>query len=213
MSDILKTDVGRALRQEFFGLEYPRHKLIFHDDFLGRSLDAIWLGAGTGSAVVVDGETNGIVRLATGGGLNNYYVLDWNLIRTFSIANRLQSEWRMRLGQTVDIAVEIRLYFDGDNRVGFFLNTVTDNKWHTICRSLGANTLFTTTSVLDTNFHTFRISTTPTAVDFYIDGMKTNTITTDIPTQNLEPYFLVYDNDTVAKNIDIDYFTATQRRT
>lgn len=203
---------------EAFSLDSFQDRLLFWDDFEGDQLKDEWRSTGSagGSAIVVDAQTGGIVRITTGATDLNQYRMDWNNIRSLHVDKKVTMETRVKINDITLISFNIHLYFDGDNRFGFndaganILIYTEDNNVPT-----SANTGIS----YDTDYHIYRVEAFPTGeLHFYYDGTEVpnSPLTTNIPDDAadfLQPYILIRTNEDVAKSMDIDYVYIRQERT
>jgi hypothetical protein len=203
---------------EAFSLDTAQKRFWWMDHFLGDQLKDEWNNAGTGSAVVVDAQTGGIVRITTGALTGNAHRIDWNLIRSLHVDQRVTMEIRAKLNQTAQTTARFSLRVDGTNRIVFYFSITTNPNWIIICVDGGALTQFDSGVVADTDYHIFRIECFPTGeVHFYIDGVEcaNSPITTNIPDgagDYLQPYPYISTLEDVAKSMDIDYVAVRQER-
>lgn len=189
------------------------------DHFLGDQLKDEWRAVGTGSAVVIDQQTGGIVRIITGAINGNAYFIDWNNIRSLLVSKKATMEFRLKLTQTTLTTMNHRLFFDNNNCLGFYYDTALGHSnWQIQCVDGGVSTTLDSGIAVDTSYHIFRIEAFPTGqVHFYIDGVETggSPITTNIPddaTDYLEPHFRVKTNENATKSVDLDYVVMRQER-
>jgi hypothetical protein len=100
--------------------------------------------------------------------------------------------------------------------------TVADTAFTVVVKSGGATgaggctgagiTVGGTTYTVDTNWHKIVMkSTTATQVTFIFDNNAPQTLTTNVPTANLFPQFLIGTTAAAAKNANIDYFAFAYR--
>lgn len=203
---------------EAFSLDSFQDRLLFFDDFHGDQVQDEWRTNGAGSAAVVDAQTGGIVRLTTGATQWDQYYLDWNTIRTLLVSKKATMETRVKLTQTTNVDVWLRLQFDVNNWIVFVYNSATSANWLIQCRDGGVGGTLDSGIAADTDYHIFRIETFPTGeVHFYIDGVETTNspIVANIPddaADYLEPSFLIQTRENVAKSVDIDYVYIRQER-
>lgn len=200
---------------EAFSLDSFQDRLLWWDDFLGDQLKDEWNSAGDagGSALVVDAQTGGIVRITTNNVTDEDWRIDWQNYRSLHVTKKVTMEVRLKMTQTANLGANVALYFDLSNRILFY---ESGNNWFISCRDGGASTNVDTTQALDTNYHIFRIECFPTdEVHFYIDGAETvgSPITTNIPDDAgdfLQPYLFLSTSEDVAKTMDIDYCVVRQ---
>jgi len=190
------------------------------DHFLGDQLQNEWRTAGTGSAVVVDQQTGGIVRITTGAAATNSHSIDWTDIRSLHVDQRVSSEFRVKLTQTTNVIIMLSLFFDWNNRIYFDYTSAALANWRITCTNGGAATQLSSGVAADISYHIFRIECHTHGsnhVHFYIDGTETlnSPITTNIPdgaTDFLQPRFWLQTTADLAKSMDVDYCAIRQDR-
>lgn len=187
------------------------------DHFLGDQLKDEWLSVGTGSAVVVDAQTGGIVRITTGAIATNAHRIDWGDIRSLLVTKKVTIEVRAKLETTTQVdSITIGLWFDGAQNIEFvhWDGFPFAPNWGIVTESV-AQTTEDSGIAIDTDYHIFRIECFPTGeVHFYIDGVETanSPITTNITASHLQPYINIITNENATKYIDIDYVVVRQER-
>ena len=89
---------------EAFSLDSFQDRLLWFDDFHGDQLQDEWrvAGAAGGSAVVVDAQPSGIVRITTDTDLNDTWFIDWADIRSLLVSKKASMEVRVKLTQTTN---------------------------------------------------------------------------------------------------------------
>ncbi len=207
---------------EAYCLDSFSTQLNFWDDFEGDSLKDLWRSTGDvgGSAVVVDAQDGGVVRLTTNNATLEGWRLDWTNIRSLHIDKKVTMEVRIKLTHVEWMVQRLRLYFDAQNYVGFSVVGGVATGDYTI-QSEDDNIFGEAASGVtsDTDYHIFRIECFPTGeVHFYIDGVETanSPLTANIPdgaADYLQPYLLIQTREDVAKTMDIDYVYIRQNRT
>ena len=208
---------------EAFCLDSFMDRLLYFDDFHGDQIQDEWREGGNagGSAVVVDAQTGGIVRITTDNDNNDKRFIDWNDIRSLHVSKRVSMEVRAKINQATYVSVGFVLQFDMGNRVFFFVNEVAGGatNWQIFCMDGGAQTSLDSGVALDTDYHIFRIECFPTGQGhFFIDGVETanSPITTNIPDDAgdyLQPWLQMQTRENLAKSMDIDYVYIRQERT
>ena len=192
-----------------------QHEMFWYDDFYGDVLDDRWTT--TGTAAVVDAQDGGICRLTTGATTNDNAFLSWNTIRTLHVNKKITIETRVRYNDATATQGFIYLIYDGDNQIYFWFNQNINNNIYIHCENNTAITELDSGINIDTDYHIYRIETSPTAVRFYIDGVQcaNSPITTNIPSDAgdyLQPSLRVNTREDVAKSMDIDYVWVRQDR-
>ncbi len=192
--------------------------LIFFDDFEGDALKDLWdsVGSAGGSAVVVDAQTGGVLRMTPDNNDADNWLLSWNEIRSLHVDKKVVMEVRLRESNEQGISTNIYLRFDGNSFVLLWNGT---GNWTAVCENGGVATQVDTgISPVSGVFQVLRIECTPTAVSFFIDGVETanSPIITNIPNDAgdfLQPYILVVnDNEGVSEYVDVDYIYIRQER-
>jgi len=190
------------------------------DHFLGDQIQDEWRIGGTGTGVVVDQQTGGIIRLTTGALTNDTQYLDWAGIRSLHVDQRVSMEARVLVSDDdADIDAMISVRFDASNRIMFYHNPAQAN-YMLFTQDGGASTQVDSGVARDTSYHIYRIECHTHGanhIHFYIDGTECNNspITTNIPddaTDFLQPYLRVQTKEDVAKTMDIDYCAVRQDR-
>ena len=199
---------------ESFSIDSFQDRLLWWDDFLGDQLKDEWRDAGTGSAVVIDAQTGGIVRLTSGATSGNAHQLDWNDIRSLHINKKVTGEARLKLSSITNLGTSgFYLLFDGDNRIQFLSSGAN---WQIRTEDNNVGTIQDSGIASDTDYHIFRIECFPTdEVHFYIDGVEAanSPITTNIPDDAgdfLQPFFIISTAEDANKSMDIDYVVIRQ---
>lgn len=210
---------------EAFCLDSFQKQLLFWDDFEGDSIKDLWAtttgGAGVaGTAVVIDAQDGGIVRLSTTASDTNEIRVDWGgvtPIRTLLVSKKVTMEFRAKLTDITNTIIVNRLFYDLTNYIGFRKdNALSATNWYLDVRNAAGTTQLNSGVALDASYHIYRIECFPTGeVHFYIDEVETanSPITTNITTQYLIPYFRLINNGAAEINsMDIDYCYIRQER-
>lgn len=207
---------------EAYSLDSSQDRLLWWDDFLGDQLKDEWVSAGNagGSAVVVDAQTGGIVRITSNNVLNETWRIDWGSIRSLLVTKKATMEVRAKTTQATFTAITLDLRFDGNNYISFAFNEAAGGaiNWGIQCRDGGAGALFDSGIAVDTSEHIFRMECHTHGgnhVHFYIDGVETanSPITTNIPDDAgdyLMPRLNIRAREDAAKSMDIDYVAVRQ---
>lgn len=209
---------------ESYCLDSFMSHLLFDEDFEGDTIKDLWnvTLVGGGTAVVVDQQTGGIVRLSTPTA-SDTVTLDWNDIRSLHVDQKVTIEARVRCnGGVTDTSRKIlALWFDGNNHLEFYHGVdSTDIRMRNIDDG-GSNTASTNITV-DTDWHIYRIECHTHGsnhIHYYIDEVEcaNSPRTSNIPddaTDYLQPYFYIDTNaDTdPATSMDVDYVYIRQDR-
>lgn len=200
----------------------------FEDDFWGRATKTQWTTRITTGAVggaPTAGDLNGVLEILTGGAATNEESLDFNDIFEFDNTLRPTFECRLNLAQVDnDTNVSIGLINtnigtgaseQGQNLGGgnedFILfqmsHTIyTDTNWHLHCQLDGVSTVDAGAAAAGTTWVTLRFEFySDTAVEWFIDGTSQGTISTNVPTDNLQPLLYILTDAVAAKSLDVDY--------
>lgn len=205
---------------EAFSFDSFQDRLLWFDDFEGDQLKDEWRSTGSvgGSSAVIDGETGGIIRLTTNVVNGNNWFLDWQDIRSLLVSKRATIEFRVKISAVTAIEILLMLHFDGSNRIIHQFSTgAGDTHWMIRCQSGGVSTTLNSGITPDTSYHVFRIKCHTHGgnhVHFYIDNVETDNspISTNVPTNHLQPKVYLKTNENVAKSIDVDYIYIREDR-
>jgi len=202
-------------------MDSPQDLFFWGDHFLGDQLKDEWdvTAAGGGTAIVVDQQAGGIVRLASPtNATNDAAQMDWADIRSLHITKKTTIEARMKLNSVASLIFRMRLIFDASNYVEIRYDTNFDATYKIRCVNGGVGAAINSGVTPDTDYHIFRVECFPTdEVHFYYDGveMSNSPITTNIPDDAgyfLQPYFRCSTREAVEKQLDIDYVVVRQER-
>lgn len=198
-------------------LDSAQDRFWWNDHFLGDQLQDEWRTAGSPgcSAVVVDQQTGGIVRIATGGVNNDAWRIEWADIRSLLVSKRVTMEVRLKLTQTTNVEVWVAIAGAINDWILFEYDTTVGANWQITTDDTTGPTSADSGIAADTSYHIFRIECFPTGeVHFYIDGVETanSPLTADIPTAYLQPYLRVRAREALVKSVDVDYVAARQDR-
>ena len=198
---------------EAFSIDSARRQFNFSDHFLGDSLRDLWAvgGGAGGSAVVVDAQDGGVLRITTDGDTNDVYFIDWNDIRSFHVDKKVTMEFRIKVEDKDNSVLYAGLLYDVNNRIVFYNNggAIRTTNGGTATSEVSGHTQ-------DNDYHIYRIECFPAGeVHFYIDGVETanSPITTDIPSDAgdyLQPYFYIRTSEDVEHYVDLDYVVVRQ---
>ncbi len=204
---------------EAFSIDSFQDRLLWWDDFLGDQLQDEWTSAGDagGSAVVVDAQTGGIVRITCDGDTGDEWNLHWNNIRGLHVDKKATMEIRAKINSVTACDYRFKLQFDASNHVMFiFRPGFGYTTWHMWNRNAGAITDVDSLVAPDTDYHVFRIECFPTGqVHYYIDGVEVanSPVTTNIPDDAgdfLQPLLFVETTENAEKSFDVDYVVVRQ---
>ena len=208
---------------EAFSMDSFMDRLLWFDDFHGDQLQDEWrvAGAAGGSAVVVDAQTGGIVRITTDTDLNDTWFIDWADIRSLLVSKKASMEVRVKLTQTTNTITRLSLRFDFNNSFYFEYNSGSSANWQIRSNDGGASAGLQDTGVAaDTSYHVLRMECQThggSHVHFYIDGVETGNspITTNIPDDAgdyLQPYLFILTLENATKSMDTDYVYLREER-
>lgn len=204
---------------EAYCLDSQFQSLLWWDDFLGDQLKDEWTAAGGagGSAVVVDGETGGIVRITTDGDATDEYEIHWNNIRSLRVASRVSMEFRLKLVSATSVHAFCGLRFDGSNFIIFQFDASANINWLIYAYDAPAGVPQDSGIVADTSYHIFRIECHTHGgnhVHYYIDGVECGNSpqSVGVPLDALMPRFYCSTEVASEKSLDIDYVVVRQDR-
>ena len=193
--------------------------LFFVDDFEGDKLKDEWArsGIGAGTVVVVDSENGGVIRITTGGVLNNTQRIAWGEFHTLLVSKKASMETRIKLLDITTVQVTLRLYMDANNFIHFLYASAISANWRIQTRSLGVGVAVDSGIAADTDDHIFRIEChthDENHVHFYIDDVETDNSpsNTNITASYLEPIIGNLTRVGVARAFDVDYVVVRQER-
>lgn len=116
---------------------------------------------------------------------------------------------RIGLGSNTNTDFTNGVYFEGDSN--------TNSHWLIKTASASTRSSTTTTNVIDTNFHRYRmdINSGATSVTFYIDDVSQGTIATNIPTAAACSFYvqMVKSAGTTNRTLQVDLMTFYQKLT
>lgn len=145
---------------------------------------------GTVSSLIIQGNTNNLVDPAS-------------LVSTF-YALRLNSN---DANTTIRIG-PLSSFTANPPADGFYLEKLdADTAWFCVSRSGGVQTRTTSSVPTSTSFATFEIIKSSGAVDFKINGANVCNITSNLPTNFLDPSVQIISSVAASKTFDIDYFS------
>lgn len=205
---------------EAYSLDSQFQQLFQIDDFEGASLKDLWTvtetstGGGTGTAVVVEAQTGGIVRLSTDDGNDDLVQIDWGDIRSLLASKSVATEARITLASVADVKIVFGLFNDATHLIVFEYDTDTDTNWQiSTDDGTGPSTADSGIAAAASTIF-FRIEATATSVAFFINDVEVanSPITADIPTQALQPYLFLQTRTTTVKTLDCDYVAVRQKR-
>lgn len=210
-------------------LEAQERPLAFRgwrDDFLGDQIQDEYFQetSGAGSAIaLVDGLHGGAVNLLSGPASTRYARL-WlgdnaDGFDTLDADEGYIQIVRMRINDVSagNFDTSIRTSnAAGTRAILTGLNIWLDaTNWVIQCTDAAGNSSTVTDAAFDTNWHWHRIEVYPTStgheVDYFLDGALIGQHTTNVPTDILTAFLLVYSGGAVARNADFDYWGVIPR--
>jgi len=170
-----------------------KSKAYLWDDFVGNAMDAaLWATtlSGTGSAAgVLSTGLGGSLRLTSGGAVDRYAILTAGTKYNWSYDKKAVLDCRFKIVDLADSYNIIALRNDDNNRA--YLIRTNSGNWLSYTVLSGTPTGPTDTLIAaDTNWHTFKISCEAGQIVFKIDGVTKATHATNLPTAQMEPFFL-----------------------
>lgn len=185
----------------------------FYDDFVGSNYDNRWWTArGTGGSITT--QTYGIVRVRANANLN--YEFYQNDLCDFSVAKLAvqTARWRISAASLMsgEVGFEAASPDSGSNWICFIYDSDTGSNWYVQSASGGSVTTTNTGVAADTSYHEFKISCTSTELTFFLDGTLVATVTTNIPTNLLQPYVFVVSKTGTTRDVFLDYIEAYGER-
>lgn len=209
------TDSGRIEQGAYF----------FEDHFWGREAKSVWTtrvtSGGVGGAPSST-DLNGVYELLTGGAGADEESLDWNDIFTFSNTLHPTFEVRVNLAQVdndtnvflglvnTNIAADLSEDLGGGNEdlIGFAMthNDYTNTNWHLHSQLDGVSTNDEGSAAGASTWVTLRFEfITDTSVEWFIDGSSQGTVSSNIPTDDLQPVLYIMTDVATPKSMDVDY--------
>lgn len=186
----------------------------FVEWFSGDDLDSIWnKNTGNGSPTyAMDDVIDGGFKITTGSAGNNRGGINFNNKRHYAHDGSIMiAVWKSGAGGENQHLVGFSSVIDiplglGDSALSIIENGFTVFRLQT---SASATATRTSTDVsVDTNFHTHKVETTASDVDYFIDGVLKVTNTTNLPAIAMQPYIDVRNNLAVVNSVSITYFEA-----
>ena len=178
-------------------------RALFVDDFPGATYhNRVWAVSGTGSVTSQPTIGGGVLLSATAGAS---YQLYFSTIRQFSAAQNAQITWRGLMTPAASTGIA---------EVGFMGSATTDIaawRWaqgtsaQWICYTGAAGTFTTQLSGIsaDNSYHDFGIMLATGSAKFYLDGVLIQTVSTNVPTVDLQPLAFATASATVVSTINI----------
>lgn len=171
---------------------YPNiHSVVFWDDFIGALYsNRIWAVTGTGSVAITD-AVGGIALITANA--SSTYRFNHNNRGAFSVANTVTAHWRGSMtlptagtGGSVECGLQDTV---APTTTLICIQALRGtNNWQCITSNAGTATITDSNIAVDTNSHEFVVEGTSSLVNFYIDGVRCATNTTNIPLDRLQPY-------------------------
>jgi hypothetical protein len=183
-------------------------RVVFWDDFIMSSYDTrVWAVTGSGSVTSLNLVGGRIQIQATA---SNTYRFNHNNFGAFAVASNAQITWRGAMtrptggtGGTVECGLQATTSPTTNLICWKGLRGTTN--FQCLCTSGGTTTTTDSGVAFDTNDHEFFIETVTGSVNFYLDGVLRATITTNIPSGNMQPYVNCAGSTTLAASMSADW--------
>ena len=190
-------------------------KAQFYDE-MWSGVDPAWATRVTTGSAAAQNAINGRYRITTGATATNEESLDWNDICPFVSTQQPSIEIRLNLQTAASIEAEIGLIEASgggdDDYIRFKHDASGDTSWDAEVSSGGATTTASTSTASENEMY-FKIKfASDTSVEFYINSELKATLSSNVPTVQLQPYILVKTEENASKYIDIDYVKIWQDR-
>jgi len=186
--------------------------------------DEFWTGAAgewatrvTTGSVAAQSKGNGWIRLTTGATNTNEESLDWDDVCPFVNTKRPTFECRFQLEQVTDVEflagfIEASGGAD-DDYILLSFDAYTQNTVYLDVSSGGTNTT-EMGAVLTTDETELRfVYTSDTSLEWFVNGVSQGTVSTNVPTVQLQPIIGIKTQENVAHYIEFDYVKIWQDRT
>jgi len=200
----------------------------FYDHFWGRAKLSQWTTRITTGAVggaPTSTDLNGVLEMLTGGAATNEESLDWNDIFTFQNTLRPTFEckiWLSDVDNDTNVAVGLVNINIGNGQAGLALNqggalnqdfviiemshtTHTTTNWNLSCQCDGVSTVDAGAAAAATTWTVLRFEfISDTSIEWFVDGVSQGIISSNVPTDALQPILFVLTDANVTKAIEID---------
>lgn len=177
---------------------------LFYDDFFGATLRPEWAFSGDPGGIV--SRANSSLSLRTNNVNGNKLRANFDTDLPLSIGDKAIVFLRGTPTIT-NIHIRFGLYADDNNYILFDFDTDVDGDWHIKAKHLGAETDSTTNVAAVNAVQEFLFQVlSPTAIQFYIDGIPRGIISTNIPTTSLQPWIEVQTRNATARTFKTDKY-------
>ena len=186
-------------------------------------LDEFWTGQGgewatrvTTGSVAIQTKDNGWIRMTTGAVITNEESLDWNDVCQFANTKRPSFECRLQLEQVTVLEVYVGFMEasggSDDDYITIGFDAYSQNTWFLSASSAGTATT-DMGAVADTNEVKLRFEfTSDTALEWFIDDVSQGTVSSNVPTVQLQPVIMIKTQEAAVHYVDIDYVKIWQDR-
>lgn len=175
-----------------------RTRCSFYESFNGSLYDnRFWAVTGSGSLTLLAAGTNGVAQLRANASSN--YSLAQGGLCAFSVAKSALFWSRFKLPSAASVYVEIGLL--SSSQYAVIRSNVT---WRSYTSDAGGSTTYDSGVALDTEWHEVEIRTRSGNIDFLFDGVLWTPHTTNLPTEDLQPFFYVGSSIAATKDLYID---------
>jgi hypothetical protein len=195
-----------------------RNTVELQDEFLSGAASSGTIGSlgwfitgGTTSSPTGESNAPGIVRRDTTAAINTVAGLLLSGTQTQLLtAQPYTALFRSRLN-TNDANTEIRIGLASVCTVVatsgiYFEKLSADTNWFAVSNNAGVQTRTDTGVAVNTNFNILLIRKIAASIDFIINGGTPTTISTNLPTANIQPCEQITNTAAAAKTFDTDYF-------
>ena len=175
----------------YIATQYPDlTKLSFWDDFVGNTVNHNWTFIGTGG-VTLPNELGGHLKIVTV--TSNYCIMNFGNVGPLSVAGHAKVTWRGKMTPAVAAGglCQCGLH-DVTNPLTYFIRWIyepnANANFRCTVKAGGTETIVSSAISADNLNHDFKIECMTGSILFYLDGTLRATITTNIPTTQLQPY-------------------------
>jgi hypothetical protein len=176
----------------------PTNKVAyFKDDFIGSSSstlfkDDIWdsLVNGVGSKVSTSAGTGGRLRIRAGSSVGYYGELLFNK-PVCRRGDNINLTFRGNFDVITDLASVLGLWQSSEQQAAQFVVNSASLNWQTYTFDGTNGTTLVSSVPIDININVFKIITSSSKIDFYVNDVLLNSHTTNLPTILLKPDFYV----------------------
>lgn len=179
--------------------------IYFFEDFFGNARNTtVWaVRGGAGTAAIVSGGVGGQMNLT--GNANNFYELYISSL-SFSLANKFETSWRIKLADTTNRVTRWGLCgaTSPAEAIAFGYDSTRGN-WDLVTITGSSATQASSGVAADTNWHEFRIAGNTGATTWFIDNVPVGTATLTLPTGSLSPFCRSKSSTAATKSVLIDW--------